>query len=290
MHQVPKVLEGVLNISAGQYHFDTQVIDEDEKTILGEANAPPGRTGQEDHSGSEEVNTQRKLNDQPAETVANRNLHLVAVGDGESALSGFDDSSTTMINSTSGHAIDHEEDNATTAKDASFAGHMISLDDVITRAGTSDSLLSSGGQRDYLQNDNAVHDVEDHRDDGMPNSRHRVDVDDEDEEEDDLTTPKKQQPSPITSRLTKLKRAIKNLHTSDSFPTAVRCGDDRTIGLLQDVGTGLSDMSHATSTSTSGDMDGAVFHRPMIRDLSMELFRSPDTGNRAVRRTDGGGG
>lgn len=226
VHQIPKALETVLNVS-GQVHFNTEVIDADEKTILGE--------GENKVNGGDQVGGGNRMK------VVDRGANLNKIeggGDcgggcgGESAMSGFDDSSTQPL-------LDEGQ------KD-SFSDHIISLEDAIYGPVVERQTTSHGaGDVNLLSSE-----------------------EEEDDDDDDLTTPKKEHPSPAR-RLKKLKRVMKNLNNTNSFPVP-----DANI---------LS--SHAMNQNVNAAAEvGTTTNRPVI-DLSMELFQSP-----IINRSSRGGG
>lgn len=262
VHQVPKVLEAVLNVPSGQYHFDTTVIDADEKTILEEGNNGENGNGV-GLSGNRDG-------------LESHNTSLGVLGSGESALSGFDDSSTqpTMIRSREVVNDDNARESAikeTVVESTSFADHIISLEDAIYGhpVVTGDLSLSGVGTGD--------------EDKGPGRFYEDNDDDDEEEEDDDLTTPKKlPQPSPIQGTR-KLKRVSKNLNKINSFPVAGE--GDASHHILQGTSGSRLSLSHGAGTVVTDK----GMTRPVIKDLSMELFRSPDiTG--MDRRTGGSSG
>lgn len=261
MHQVPKVLEAVLNVPSGQYHFDTTVIDADEKTILEEGNK--GDNG----NGVVLLGSRDGLE--------SHNTSLGVLGSGESALSGFDDSSTqpTMIRSSEVVNDDNARESAikeAVVESTSFADHIISLEDAIYGhpVVTGDLLLSGVSAGD---------------EDKGPGSFYDDNDDEEEEEDDDLTTPKKlPQPSPIQGTR-KLKRVSKNLNKINSFP--VTGEGDASHHILQGTSGSRLSLSHGGGTVVSDK----GMTRPVIKDLSMELFRSPDITGMG-RRTGGSSG
>lgn len=237
VHQIPKALEAMLNVSAGQYHFNTEVIDADEKTILASDNDNAAGAGeyQEMMMMSGNTHPDRSQDNETMEEEEHRMDSMVLGGVNESALSGFDDSSTQPL-------IGGSDD---TRKD-SFVDHIISLEDAIY--GPSSEMTSTT----TVSNDDVT----------LLSSA--------EEDDDDLTTPKKgPHPSPSTRRLKKVKRAIQNLNKTSSFP------------IPHDQLLTREDQVHLTGCSVGGT--GMI--RPVIKDLSMELFRSPN-----IRGGGGGGG
>lgn len=237
------MLEAVLNVPAGQYHFDTQVIDGDEKTILEESAA--------DNKENEDRLIQDELQHQPLTNVQQENNcpPKIVREFFESALSGFDDSSTQQVLITT---PDNDENaQVTQAENSSFADHIISLEDAI---------YGQAAARSFFQ----------------PPAPASGEFEEVDDEEGDLTTPKKdpKEKNCVPRKLKRLKRVVKNLN---HFPVTGVGDPFQLLGGGHTVG------------GEGGSEEGTSVSRPVIKDLSLELFRSPDINLRRGSGTFPGG-
>lgn len=127
VHQIPKSMAAILNVEAGQYHFNTEIIDADEKTILGE-NETTVSTGMDGNSYQQDT-IANSCNNEPLLTIERMGL-------GESTMSGFDDSSTQAPLS-----------GGETQKD--YPVHAISLQDAIYDSSNEINLIAQPNETDY---------------------------------------------------------------------------------------------------------------------------------------------